>query len=602
VVFWNDRSLVPAYLGKDFTTLIVSPARLEDTDFFAALTAFLKRRNGVQRSNGSPWVIIRSTSLSADQLAALRDRFQAADGWNGYHVAASMSIDDIVPSEDGLRRSRGLVSGRILDRSAQWKEFPAVSSAIRPPAALPAHLQSVQGPLMATMGAWALDVGIERQNNLTRVANVQHSWCLPRRLRMHGAFLKPYEGPKGGSWRCPRASSEGHLVLFTEFGEDPPAITLPDDETAFRYALEQGYDWTPFSRHDSGGLPTGPYACSCPSDKGRYLMGALRLMGGLQNTGSILLHDYWRTVFQELGGAIANTRLDEIKARLKKRLRNGTIESEDDWERMARLVATEAHQVRIPLQSLSFEQLRKRHEPLLEQERQLLEEHQTENPEEWMEHVQASLPRSVQWLCTQGVLYQGHEWRCRTCYHTNWNAIGALQPKLICEVCGTCEAAPVDKPWYFRLNGFLREALKEHGLLALVWCLIQLEDRARDTFYFLGPHDLFLTLPENEISSADQEADLICVIDGRVHLCEVKSSEREIDIRSLANIAKRLRPDVVTLAVMASVSPRLKAKLNVLKQALIGTDIHAELLTLKERAFEKNAYLPSNRLQRVKLL
>jgi hypothetical protein len=59
---------------------------------------------------------------------------------------------------------------------------------------------------------------------------------------------------------------------------------------------------------------------------------------------------------------------------------------------------------------------------------------------------------------------------------------------------------------------------------------------------------------------------------------------------------------VVTLAVMASVSRKLKAKLNELKQALTGTDIHAELLTLKERAFEKNAYLPSNRLQRVKLL
>jgi hypothetical protein len=603
VIFWNDRSVVPPYLGKNLATLIVSPARLEDTDFFAALTEFLKRRNGVQRSSGSPWVNIRSTSLSADQLAAFRDRFQAADSWNGYHVAAITSVDDIVPSEEGLRRSRGLVTGHILDRSAQWKEFPAVGAAIRPPTAMPAHLQSVQGPSMAAVGAWALDVDIERQNNLTRFSNVQHSWCLPRRLRMHGAFLKPYEGPKVGSrLRCPRASREGHLVLFTECGEDPPAIALPDDEMAFRYALEQGYDWPPFSRRDSGGPPTGPYAWSRPSDKGRYLMGALRLMGGLQNAGAILLHDYWRTVFQELGGAIANARIDGIKATLKKRLRKGTIETEDDWERVARLVATEAHRVRIPLQSLSFEELRKRHAPLLEQERQFLEENQTENPEEWMEHAQVSLPRSVQWLCTQTVLYQGHEWRCRTCYHTNWNDMSALQPKLSCEVCGTSEAAPVDKPWDFRLNGFLREALKEHGLLALVWCLIQLEERARNTFYFLGPHDLFLTLPENEVSSADREADLICVIDGRVHLCEVKSSARQINIARLADVAKQLRPDVVTLAIMDVASAKLKAKSHALKQALIGTDIHTELLTLEERTFDKNAYLPSNRLQRVKLL
>ena len=61
--------------------------------------------------------------------------------------------------------------------------------------------------------------------------------------------------------------------MFTGFGEEPPPISFPDDETAFRYALEQGRDWLPPSRADRGVGPSGPYAWSRPSDKGRYLIG-----------------------------------------------------------------------------------------------------------------------------------------------------------------------------------------------------------------------------------------------------------------------------------------------------------------------------------------
>jgi hypothetical protein len=128
--------------------------------------------------------------------------------------------------------------------------------------------------------------------------------------------------------------------------------------------------------------------------------------------------------------------------------------------------------------------------------------------------------------------------------------------------------------------------------LALIWCLIKLERRVRDTFYFLGPHDLFVTYPDNDRAVGDNEIDLICVVDSKVHVCEVKSSARDIQIPSLVNVAKRIRPDIVTLAVLEPASPRLNNRLDELKEALAGTKISAELLTLSNDDFEDYVYLP----------
>ena len=592
VLFWNDRSLMPTYLERDFTTLIVSPQRLEDEQFFNALVSFIKARNSIKRSHANPRVDINSVSVSKHELVALTNRFNSADRWNSYHVIGPTALNHSVPGTPALEQITGLSIDRMFDRSASWKDFPAEGPEVRPTPILPSHLQGVQSPSRATEGAWVLDLDIERQNNLTRFSNVSHRWCLPRRLRMHGAFCSPYEGPTGGHFRYPRSTREGFLSVFTGLGEEPPAVSLPDDETAFRYALEHGRDWPPVSPREGGALPSGPYSWSRPSDKGRYLIGVLKRFGGLHESGAVLLHRYWKSVFEELGGAISAHRHDDIKRALKKQIRTGHIDSEDAWDRLAKLVVLEAHQVRMPLRVINFEKLRARHVPFIETERRLLEDRQTPNPDEWTADARESLQRSVQWLCARSVLYQGYEWRCSTCYHSNWMHIGALEPVAACEVCGTSQIAPVDKPWDFRLDGFLREALKEHGLLALVWCLVKLEQRVRQTFYFLGPHDLFTKYPDHNRVFPDNEVDLICVLDGKIHLCEVKSSDRALQIDPLVNVAKRVRPNVVTIAVFQTETKRLTAKLETLKRELSGEDIAVELLSLADNDFHSDVWLP----------
>lgn len=583
IMFWNDRSRMPTYLGREFAALIVPPERLEDETFFKALVAFLKSRNSVSRSNSTPWVILRSASLSREQLSELQARFRAADRWNAYHLDRGDHPRPRVPTEAVLRDSGRLVTGVFFDSQPTWKDFAFQGPSGRPPATSPHHLEGSPASL-ATRGGWAIDVQIARESLFGK-----SFWYLPRRLRMHGTFK--VEGNTGMQRIC-RSNRQGHLALIVDNAGDIPVITVPTDEEAFSYALQQGRDWEPFKRASREWHPSGPYAYGRPSDKGRYLIGALRLFGGAEAAAQVLLHAYWKDVFESLGSNIGEARIEAIKSTLKKKHRAGELKTEDDWERLARVVASEARQVRIPRSSVDFDELKNRFAPFLERERAILAEHETAEPEEWIEHAEATLPRSVKYLASSGVLHQGCEWRCRACYHINWNAVDALRPRLICEVCGTDFAVPVERPWNFRLNGFVLEGLKEHGLLPLVWAIKKLAWQARHSFYFLPPHELFDDFPKKQGTKPNREVDLICVVDGVVHLVEAKSSLRSIELETTVDAAKRIRPDIVTLALMKPSSKALSAKLKELQELLAGTGIDAKVLTLADGDIDDHVFLP----------
>ena len=592
ILFWNLRSLMPTYLCG-ITSLIVSPSRLEDDEFFAALVDFVHARNGVHPTNGNRSMQLLSASLGTKDLERVRERFNGHGQPSPCYVRRQITLDDIVPGKRVLDRALSLTTGHPLRSAVRWSEFSVMSSEVRLPEVSPHHLEGTHPRSPAARGLWALDLDIERRNNLARADNVRYRWRLPRRLRMHGAFLRRNHGlwTQSGPLGHLRSSREGFLTAFSGF-DVSSAISIPDDETAFQYGLERGRDWPAASRKEGRKFMSGSYGRTRPSDKGRYLVGALELFGGMQKAGSVLLHPYWKTVFARFGGAVAADRHGDIKRVLKKRLRSGTISGDDEWDRLAGLVSQEAQRVRMPSQTLSYEDLTREFEPFLEKEREQLRKNRVDDPEEWLIHSQRSLPESVMRLCSRSVLYQGYELQCPRCLHSNWKRIGELQPEVACEVCGIGLVIPVDKPWDFRLNGFLREGLKEHGLLALVWCLIRLERRARETFWFLGPRELFINHPDHDRRSADHEADLVCIIDGKVFLCEVKNSGRDIGVSSLVDVAKRIRPDRVVLAVFDSETNRLRSKADELADALRNMEISSELITLEDGDMDSLSILP----------
>jgi len=147
-----------------------------------------------------------------------------------------------------------------------------------------------------------------------------------------------------------------------------------------------------------------------------------------------------------------------------------------------------------------------------------------------------------------------------------------------CEVCSHTAPAPVTDPWHFKLDAFILEGLREHSMLSYLWCLHGLAEEARVSFFFLEPHELFYTEEAADKRKPDAEIDMLTVGDGVVRLCEIKAANRGLDIAKFAAVAKRIRPNIATLAVMEPRSSALSAKLSELETALGGTGIAAELI------------------------
>jgi hypothetical protein len=401
---------------------------------------------------------------------------------------------------------------------------------------------------------------------------------------MVGAFARGYQ-LHGMSAHCmPRATVDGLLSLSCGIDGTLPEINVPTDEAAFRYAICTNRDWWPFDRVHTRPKP-GLAREMRPSDKGRYLTALLRMSGGIQQAEEIFLSQFWREQFERVGASAKPTdgRIATVKQHLQKKLKAGSIVSDEEWTRLAKVVLAEARNERSSPRYLRFDALQDEFDKY---RKSYLAKHasvgSSGDQEGADEREKYSLADSARYLCQKGILLQGHEWRCRRCFNNNWESIDNLKQVMVCDVCGRNEPAPVADPWHFKLNGFVLEGLREHGLLPLIWSLARCSQRANSSFFFLDPHELFFA--DERINELDPRAelDLLLVLDGMVRLVEAKGSSRGVEISKTAKLAKRLRPNVATLAIMEPKSDDLMKKLSELQKELADSDIKCDLMALDD--------------------
>jgi hypothetical protein len=89
------------------------------------------------------------------------------------------------------------------------------------------------------------------------------------------------------------------------------------------------------------------------------------------------------------------------------------------------------------------------------------------------------------------------------------------------------------------------------------------------------------------------EIDALMVVDGRLYLCEAKSSAAldGDEIEKLVSAATRIRPDVVLIACMEENAAGLSRAMQTLKQRL-PKEIETELLAFQASALEDDPILP----------
>lgn len=601
VIFWNARSLQPAWLDSGFVTLKVDPASLDDPTFVAQLQQIIKNRISMPVGNQSNASIkLVSASVPADQLAALRERLALADRLSAYEFSAGVSLADVCPSERELEQAYETTDSAAFFQSGDWHEMDFSGSYLRPLLVAPIPVRNASAsPSVFKKGAWIQEIDIEREVNHSNLSNVNHHWRLPRRLSMTDAFCKPYQiRGRAGEMCIPRTTAGGILAIFSAYEATLPEIKLPSDENAFRLAL------CPPRYPLPEGSATPPQRGAFDvrsSDKGRYLKALMRMANGVTRAREIFLHGFWKHQFEVVGAttSVSEARTTDVVSKLRKKLKSGVLETDDQWDRLATLVLAEARAERFSRRYLRFDELAISFDTY---RNDFWSRNEPGTPrEEWEDDEKLSLGVSIQYLCTREILHQGVEWLCRKCNNNNWVSIDDVKKQMACEVCDANQVAPVVEPWHFRLNNFVRDGMREHGLLAHIWCLARLEESAKVSFFFLEPHELFWSQESADLERPDSELDLLAVSDGVVRLCEIKTSKKSIDVKKFAELAIRLRPDVATLAVMESKSAALERIFQMLTQLLEGTGIKAELLTLNPGDIDDSPHLPTGRSFRVRM-
>ncbi len=409
---------------------------------------------------------------------------------------------------------------------------------------------------------------------------------LPKRSQIARLFF-----PSGES----RISLIGAISVPVDYKMENVRITYPSDAEFFGTLLHQAPSYPYWDLRSKLTYPVA-YKYSRLSDKGRYLQGVLGMFQSLGSAHDVLMCHFWRNQLTKLAIPSQEQRPALIE-RLKKRLRSQAskvhIETEANWDRLARAVEREVNTLRSPRHTVQLK-------VLLDEWREELsaaidaDNNLKSRKVELLAEADSELKSSLDSLTRLGVFHQGYDWHCPHCGYRNWNAIDSLRAALACQVCHQERHIPVDLVLDFRLNEFFATCLREHDTLTMIWALGQLQRDAKASFIFTPQIDLFRKYPESRASTNDRELDLLCVVDGKVIIGEVKTSLSEIDsaeVDSLVELANELKPDIVIVAAMMGDREIMVEKLGQIRSR-IPTNIEVKDLLSSNSDTELSLYLP----------
>lgn len=597
ILHWNARLLIPTWLDQDLCCLRISEQQLSDVTFMEVLKTFLQRRNHVNAgSGGQPVLTVRSTSLSAEALAAATEAIRALPTWGPVMSELVPSLDTSVPDANALKHAReaGGVSARLTNRPS-WQAFRWEGKVARPPACTPTHLADAPPRQQFASGWWANDFILEHDGP-TAAYGQSNVWQLPLRWRMARAFESKRTTDQHSVPPAPRRSRGGHLTLPSSLSGTIDTIKVPNARESIDFALGRDGAWAKADGEHEMAYPSARICWTQPSNEDSYLTGVLGMAGGLGNACRYLLHPFLRRQFARLGATPDTTDHDQsaLLNRLESRASRGPLllGTAEQREHVADLIVKEARQLRAPMRYIQYQELN----TAWNAHREAFWASQGGAPTsdesvDWAAEEQASLDACLQSLRLRKLLFQGHQWTCQRCAHRNWTDLAALAPEMTCDVCREVTQAPVDIKWLFRPNEFLVQSLRDHSVLSLLWVLSEFRYRARVSLVFVGPT---WTYHSSEAKTPDGEADLLALVDGSCYLVEVKNSWRACatdDIRALVDQAKRLRPDVAMLAIMDSGLKR-REQLDMAKAELQEVGIQFELLTADNSDHDDDPYLP----------
>lgn len=488
--FWNARHLAPHWVDIP-GALLVKESLFNDEAFVKELGLFLNNNNYLGHSSQYE-VSIRSLSVEKDKLERMGELLKKAT-YNRVFVPDNYS-------EAALPEPKELDRDYVRAKAGSTFKVNERENTLQ--AEEPEHFSfSPMRFYGFNKGQWAIDLTIERHNNLSRYSNVTDIWSLPRRRNATRCFTK----------NLSKVSKDHTLTIIpfkeSHFGTEEIRqrleynLSLREDGEFFR-CLVTG-DIYPLADNDARScLKHDCYKDIELSDKGQNLRGVVSMFDSLSEAYECLTNRFWREALNKchtkdaldchkIFGCLPNTR--EYTERIKNELRLKDIKVARDY-------------------------------------------------------LVASFTDSLEFLVSKNVFYQVHQWRCHYCGHTNTRTIDEIRKENNCEICKTVYLVPIDLEWTYKLNRFVSGSLCERSGLLVLWALGYLQERNRaKSFYYLPEVDLYPEYDKPERS----EIDILCVLGGKFYAGEVKKSALGITKgEALEKYIKKielLRPDVALL-------------------------------------------------------
>ena len=543
---WNAGLLFDDAQIQTFKTMRVPAAIRSDEIRTSQIANYLRQRNWIGDTNGPRRIVVRSHSLGTEEVQEFVERLRNIT-MSYVDFSVIESIEDCIPPDTKhIYRSYHIGSPSPATIETAIRDATTIVTATEP---MQLGYCAGMHPIFSS-GSWFVDLTIDRLNDNSRFDNVREKWKLPKHPQLVRQFCE------GANIRLSR---HGEITVLVDINKSVIEVKQPKDENIF-YGIINDSPHYPYPDMRTNSVNVVAYKYSALSDKGRYLQGMLGMFGSLSGFEEVFNKHFWRSQFESMAAPAQEQQAEVIRdLKLRMKATDGTLQINDDagWQKLAERVIQKSSRLRVPRQKTRYSNLFKAWQAELNAAIEANENFKGRR-DEILAEAADDLKHSLSFLLDRGIFYRGHEWVCRHCSHRNWVSVDLLKDIMPCEVCRKNHQLPIDVALDFRLNEFFATCLREHDTVSVAWALSALRQESGSCFIFAPQTALYRNYPEDQGRRVDRELDVVCIVDGKFVIGEVKAGVGLIaknDIADLASAAKELGADVAILMALSG-SPR----------------------------------------------
>lgn len=525
--FWNRSMMISGWMRTALTQLWLPKEFTEESKIRPGLEKFLRRYVGLTGSNNTHGAHFITFSLTEAELNQFSNSFT---GKLMYHIKSTKFSEPQIPDLREELPFYYLKQNLELFRAHSREEHIVIDEPDVP--------EGVMGGQ-----SWCADIYIQGDpKKFPNIIGKEYWWQLPQRNNLIYELSILNKPARINSQKTFTVIMQRRSSISPK--ENVLIIKLPEERGIFN-SLICGESYAYIGTGDRERFLSRPFYFTQRSDKGMYLSGILSLFPCLSTAHRLFEERYWRLMFEKMSNqdvAKDNKRKEDVFNKLAKNIKRGRnfSNSDNDIEWLTEMVLNLAKTHTKQEVEMIYQDFKKIAE--IEHNQYLQHERSRE-----ILFDEKDLKESLSDLINWNVLLLGIKPKCPRCGYRFWYHINEAQQGIICKGCNYAFTISAEEKWYYKLNSLVWSGFSLHGTIPMLLVLGQLLFDSRLSFNYTPSLDLYQkdeTGKENRYG----ELDLICIIDGKFVIGEIKQSIglfKTSDFDKAAEIGTLLKPDII---------------------------------------------------------